>query len=324
MNDPVDVTISIVTGASAELANRCLDVFEQDTSRAISLGIVVLDNASSDETADRIAERHPEVRVIRQEYRAGFGANHNTIIRSTRSRYVYVVNDDTETPSGVLEGIVAYMDAHPRCAVAGPRIIGADGRQQPSAWRLMTLWVQLVWALSLGQLGAVVSRGPVPRVVGAVSGCAMLLRRDAFEAVGCFDERYFMFSEEADLAQRLRRHGYEVHYVPSVEVMHHGQGSTLSVPERRINEHWRSFRLYTDRWHTRIEAAMLAWLTGVGYALAWIVTRCLRLLPRRLRPGAAEGAAADIYMTHVRRAFGGAPPPGLRELAEEFNRLHRH
>jgi GT2 family glycosyltransferase len=204
MNDTVDVTISIVTGASAQLANRCLDVFKQDVARAISLDIVVLDNASSDGTADRIAEGHPEVRVIRQDYRAGFGANHNTIIRSTQSRYVYVVNDDTETPAGVLEEIVAYMDAHPRCAVAGPRIIGADGKQQPSAWRLMTLWVQLVWALSLGQRGAVVSRGSVPRIVGAVSGCAMLVRRDALEAVGCFDERYFMFSEEADLAQRLR------------------------------------------------------------------------------------------------------------------------
>ncbi len=319
MGDTVDVTVSMVTGSRTELTTRCLDVFAQDAARVSSLEIVVLDNASRDGTADQIAERHPEVRLIRQPHRAGFGANQNTVIRATGSRYVYVVNDDTETPPGVLDELVAYMDANARCAVAGPRIIGPDGGQQHSAWRLMTVWVQLVWALSLGQRGAILSRSRTPRVVGAVSGCAMLVRRDAVEAVGCFDERYFMFSEEADLAQRLRRHQHEIHYVPTVTVLHHGQGSTLSVPERRINEHWRSFRLYTSLWHSGPAAVTLAWLTGTGYALAWAATQCLRRLPPRLRPAEIEGAAPDIYMTQVRRAFGGPPPPGLRELADEFN-----
>ena len=314
-----DVAVSIVNTSNRALLMRCLETLRDDPGRRCSVEVVVLDNASSDDSVDAVRRDAPHVRVIAQTRRAGFGANHNTVIRATASRYVYILNEDTETPPGTLDALVDYLDAHPRCAVVGPRIVGPDGRQQGSAWRLMSLPVQLLWAITLGQRGAVVSTGEAPKVVGAVSACAMLVRRDAFERIGGFDESYFIFSEEADTARRLAPLGYEIHYLPSVVTLHHGQQTTSEVPERQINEHWRSFRLYTHRWHRPWEARLLAWFTGLGYALAFVAAQIARRMPARLRPAGSEAWNPGIYRLHVQRAFGGPSGPGIREAAEAFN-----
>src|SRR5712691_1139888 len=163
----IDVTVSIVHASKPELTLDCLASLGADVERRCSVEIVVLDNASGDGLAAAIEELAPEARLIEQRHRSGFGANQNTIIRATRSRYVFVLNPDTRIPSGAIDGLVDYLDLHPEAAVAGPLIRGFDGVQQGSAWRLVTVPVQLVWALTLGQRGAVVSRGDKAKRVGA-------------------------------------------------------------------------------------------------------------------------------------------------------------
>jgi N-acetylglucosaminyl-diphospho-decaprenol L-rhamnosyltransferase len=315
-----DVAVSIVNTSNRELLLRCLETLEADPARRSSVEIVVLDNASTDGSPEAVRRRFPEVRVIEQRHRDGFGANHNTVVRVSRSRYVYILNEDTETPPGTIDALVDHLEAHPQVGAVGPRIVGPDGRQQGSAWRLMTVPVQLVWALTLGQRGAVVSTGSDPKRVGAVSACAMLVRRDVFERAGMFDESYFIFSEEAETARRFQRLGYEMHYLPTVETLHHGQQTTSSVPDRQINEHWRSFDLYVRRWHSPLEARLLRWLTGLGYALATVVAEIGTRLPERIRPAVADAWNPAIYRLHVRNAFRGVRGPGIREAAEDFNR----
>ena len=280
---------------------------------------MVLDNASGDNLAASVRERFPAVRLINQAWRAGFSANQNQIIRTTRSRYVFVLNPDTQVPAGTVDGMVDYLDAHPNVAVVGPLIRGFDGTQQGSAWRLISIPVQFVWAFTLGKFGAVVSHGRKPRRVGAVSASAMLVRRNAFESVGLFDEAYFMYSEEADLAKRLDRLGLERHYLSQVEVLHHGQQSTVHAPERQVNETWRSLDLYLQRYHSPLAGSVLRWLTGFGYALAVAVAELAPRLPAPIRPAAAPSWDARPYRLHVRNAFRGVRMPGLRELAGEWN-----
>jgi GT2 family glycosyltransferase len=316
------VAVSIVNASNRDLLLRCLDTLADDPGRRCGVEVVVLDNASDDGSAAAVAERHPELRVIEQPVRDGLGANNNAVVRETASEYVFLLNPDTEVRPGTIDALVDHLAAHPEAAAAGPRIVGPDGAQQHSAWRLMTPRVQLTWALTLGQYGAVVSRGDEPKAVGAVSACAMMVRRAAFEAAGMFDEAYFMFSEEADLAERLRRAGLETHYVPSVELLHHGQQSTGSAPERQINETWRSLELYLDRWHGPLAARTMRWLTGLGYGLAAIVAEIGRRLPRRLRPAAAAAWNPHIYRLHVRNAFRGVRGPGIREAALAWNARH--
>jgi GT2 family glycosyltransferase len=316
----IDVTVSIVHASGPELTLACLDSLARDSGCRSSVEVVVLDNAAEDGLVAAVIDRFPDVRVIEQPWRAGFGANHNAILRATTGRYVFILNPDTVVPAGTIDGLVAYLDAHPEVAVAGPLLRGFDGRQQYSALRLMSIPVQAVWALSLGQLGAVMSRVDHPMAVGTVGGTAMLVRREPFERIGGFDEDFFMYSEEADLARRFDRVGLERHFVPTVEVLHHRLQSTASVPERRINEVWRSLELYLAKHHGRLEAKILRWLTGLGYALAVVPAELGRWLPSRLQPPRSGSWDARAHRLQARNAFKGLQGPGLRELAEEWNR----
>jgi GT2 family glycosyltransferase len=316
----IDVTVSIVHASRPDLTLECVESLRADHARRRSLDIVVLDNATEDGLADRLRGDHPEVRVIAQPWRAGFSANQNTIIRSTESRYVFVLNPDTRIPPGTIDFLADYLDSHPDVAVAGPLIRGFDGLQQGSAWRFVSIPVQAVWTLTLGRLGAVVSRGSAPRPVDAISASAMLVRRSALESVGLFDESYFMFGEEAELARRLERLALMRHYVPQVEVQHHGQVSTASVPERQVNETWRSFDIYLARYHSPSEARVIRGLTGLGYALAALVAEVGTRLPSRLRRSVATSWDPRLYRLHARDAFRGIREPNISQLAEEWNR----
>ncbi|MGZ4315672.1 MAG: glycosyltransferase, partial [Gaiellaceae bacterium] len=173
-----DLSVSIVNTNSRELLLACLDSLAGTDAE-----IVVLDNASEDGSAEAVHDRFPEVRVIAQSHRAGFGANHNTVIRATTGRYVYVLNEDTTAGEWGFETLTAYLDDHPRVAALGPRIVYPDGRLQDSAWRFPTPLVSTVSLATLGRLGVTQSRGDEPRAVDWVTGAAVVLRREALDEI---------------------------------------------------------------------------------------------------------------------------------------------
>jgi len=311
------VTVSIVNHGTRDLLLECLESLASSDA-----DVVVLDNASEDGSVEAVRRRFPHVQVIAQEHRAGYGANHNTVIHATRNAYVFVLNADMRVEPGAIEVLVSYLDVHPEVGVAGPLVRDTSGRRQPTALRLMTLPLQLVWTLTLGQRGAVQSKGKTALKVGAVSVGAALFRRRALQEIGLFDEAYFMYGEESDVARRLEEHGFERHYVPSAAVIHHGQRSTGDEPERQINETWRSFDRYLGKYHSPLEAKLLRFLTGAGYALALGVARMGAFMPARLRPSVVDTWNPVAYRLHVRNAFRGTRAPGFRELADEWNRRH--
>lgn len=295
-----DLSVSIVNTNSRELLLSCLD-----TLRGAQAEIVVLDNASEDGSADAVRERFPEVRVLAQEFRAGFGANHNTVIRATDSRYVYVLNEDTTAPDWAFARIVAYLDAHPRVAALGPRLVYPDGRLQDSAWRFPTPLVSTLGLLTVGKLGVKQSHGESAHGVDWVMGAALVLRREALQQVGLFDEEFFLYSEEVDLQFRLRQAGWEVHYFPDATVVHHESQFSADIPERRINEMWRSRHRYWRKHHSGTGARVAALATGAQYAVRAAVAPLVRRNPRRM-------------LLHARDSWR-VTGPGLRELADEWN-----
>jgi len=299
----LDLSVSIVNTNSRELLLACLESLAGSDTE-----IVVLDNASEDGSADAVRERFPGVRVIAQELRAGFGANHNTVIRATGGRYVYVLNEDTTADDWGFERMVAYLDAHPRVAALGPKLVYPDGRRQDSAWRFPTPLVSALGVVTLGKLGVKQSRGDSPRPVDWVMGAAVLLRREALDEVGLFDEGFFLYSEEVDLQFRLRQAGWEVHYFPTVTVVHHESQFSAAIPERRINEMWRSRHRYWRKHHSGAGARIAALATGVQYA----ARAALSPLARR------DPGLATRMRLHARDAWR-VTGPGLRELADEWN-----
>ena len=298
-----DLSVSIVNTNSRELLLACLESLAGTAPE-----VVVLDNASEDGSAEAVRERFPDVRLIAQSHRAGFGANHNTVIRATTGRYVYVLNEDTTAGDWGFEALTTYLDAHPRVAALGPRLVYPDGRLQDSAWRFPTPLVSMLGLVSLGRLGVTQSRGDAPRAVDWVMGAAVVLRREALDEVGLFDEGFFLYSEEVDLQTRLRRAGWEVHYFPLVSVVHHESQFSADIPERRINEMWRSRHRYWQKHHSGAGARIAALATGAQYAARAALSPVARRDPRL-------GARMRLHAHDSLRVTG----PGLRELADEWN-----
>jgi GT2 family glycosyltransferase len=297
------LSVSIVNTNSRELLLACLE-----SLRGADAEIVVLDNASEDGSADAVRERFPHVRLLAQDFRAGFGANHNTVIRATSGRYVYVLNEDTTADDWGFDRLVGFLDSHPRVAGLGPRLLYPGGRLQDSAWRFPTPLVSALGLVALGKVGVKQSRGDRPRPVDWVTGAALLLRRQALDEVGLFDEGFFLYSEEVDLQFRLRRAGWEVWFFPEVTVVHHESQFSAAVPERRINEMWRSRHRYWRKHHSAGGARVAALFTGAQYAAR------AALSPIAGRdPGI--GARMRLHARDAWRVSG----PGLRELADEWN-----
>ena len=303
-----DISVSIVNTNNRQLLLSCLESLHASMTPEIGVEIVVLDNASEDRSAEAVRERFPGVRLLAQGFRAGFGANHNTVIRATNGRYVFVLNEDTTSDDWGFARLVAEMDAYPRTAALGPRLVYPNGRHQGSAWRFPTPLVSLVGVPTLGKVGIDQSKGKRPRAVDWVVGAAVLLRREALDGVGLFDESFFIYFEEVDLCLRLRRAGWEVRYLPTVSVVHHESQFSADIPERRINEMWRGRHRYWRKHHSAAGTRIAALATGGQYFGA----AALGLLRR-------DRAYRASMRLHARNAWR-VGSPGLRELADEWNR----
>jgi GT2 family glycosyltransferase len=304
----IDISVSIVNTNNRELLLGCLRTLHASLSPDVEVEILVLDNASDDGSVEAVRTRFPQVRLLPQRSREGFGANHNTVIRASTGRYVYVLNEDTFSENWGFAELVSEMDAHQEVGALGPRIVDPGGRHQRSAWRFPTPAVSVLGVPTLGQLGIAQSKGAQPRTVDWVLGAALLLRREALEEVGLFDEDFFIYFEEVDLCRRLRRAGWEVRYFPAVTVVHYESQSSSDIPERRINELWRGRHRYWRKHHSRAGARIAALATGAQYlgaAAAGAISR-----------DSAYRAGMRLNARNAWRVTG----PGLRELADGWNR----
>jgi GT2 family glycosyltransferase len=313
-----DLVVAIVNHSNRADTLACLESLAGDTGRRVSVHVVVLDNASDDGSLDAIRSAHPGVEVIAQDVRRGFGANQNTIMQATRSRYVLTLNNDTLVAHGALDALVDHLDEHPAVGAAGPRVVGPDGEPQLSAWTFPTVWNAAVHVLA-GSRPA----GSAPTEVGYLSGCALMLRRSVLTRIGGFDEDYFMYAEEKDLCRRIHDAGYAVQLVPSASVVHLEARSSSGASQRRDTEFWRSQRLYLRKHHSAaavlaIEAQTAAQRLVLAAAVALAGALPAGLRRRELEPGLARALA--------RQARSSLRPPkgaGLRELADEHNARQR-
>ena len=237
------VTVVVVTWNALPWLEQCLEsVRGRDT--------IIVDHGSTDGTLEFVRERFPEVRVIEQENR-GMGGGNNTGMRAADARYFFLLNPDAWVEGDALEKLVAFADAHPDAAIVGPRLVNTDGtlqrsvRGEPTLWRLATeylfirklaprsRWLNALYAGGFGHDEVM--------DVDWLYGPALLVRREAADTVGLFDEDFFMFSEEVDWMTRFRRAGWKVLFFPDAQVVHVGgasHGGNLYVENLRGHLRW--------------------------------------------------------------------------------------
>jgi N-acetylglucosaminyl-diphospho-decaprenol L-rhamnosyltransferase len=211
-----ELSVSVVSYRTPGLLRRCLEALAAERQR-VALDVTVVDNASGDGSAEMVETQFAWVKLIRNARNVGFGAAHNQALRGASGRYVLVLNSDTEVQPSALRTLVDFLDAHSRVAVAGPRLRHPDGSVQASRRRFptpATLFFESTQLQRFWPDNAVLRRyyladrsDDEAQVVDWLAGACLCVRRSAIQAVGLFDERFFMYSEELDWCRRFRAAG---------------------------------------------------------------------------------------------------------------------
>ncbi len=227
-----DLTISIISADNLELLLPCLrSVFA--TTQRITLEVFVVDNASGDGTAEVIASEFPQVKIIRNTQRLGFSTNNNLVLRQGQGRYLMLLNDDTLVLDGALDGMVAFMDAHPEAGAVGSYLLNPDLSFQVAFASFPHPVVEAIrpatnWMFKKAQ------QQQHPLEVDSVCGGAMLVRRQIVEQVGMLDPAFDpIYSEEVDWCYRIKQAGWRIYSLPQSRILHYGSVTmNRSVPRK--------------------------------------------------------------------------------------------
>lgn len=243
----------------------------RDAPPARAHTITVVDNASTDGSQDMVQRDFPEVTLIVLERNVGFAAANNVGIRRTSAPLVLLLNSDTIVPAGALDLLVARLESTGAVA-AGPRLVNPAGDPEVSWGPMLTplgearqmLRVRLSRSNAPWARARVAAWTTVEREVDWVTGACLLVRRDAAEAVGLLDERYFMYEEDVDFCAALRGRGGRVLFAPSAEVIHKRGGSFTATGSAPSPLYDRSHLVFYDKHAPQWVPLLRLWLTLRG------------------------------------------------------------
>ncbi len=302
----MDVSFCIVNTNGGELLTRCLDAIERTTPSNLEHEVLVLDNASDDDSVMRA--RRTGVRLIELDRRTGKAANDSLLLREARGRYALLLNEDSELLPGATEALVAALDDDAHAAAAGAQLLSADGVAQPCAWRFTSIVTALAGVLWLHRLYTVQSKGETTRRVDWAQSAALLVRRESAAAVGELDDNFFVYGDEVDFCKRLAETGGHTLYVPAARAYHREGLSHGASARRRIVEFHRGRDLYMRKHHGRATAMAVRVLVSLTY------------LERAAASAVARRHSPARFLFHARAAL--APwhsGDGLREAAATYN-----
>jgi len=295
----------VVNTNGREYLLACLRAIEETPPEGIEREVLVLDNASSDGSAEAVRALGGDVRLIERERRTGKAENDSTLLRQAKGRYCLLLNEDSEIRSGAVSALIAALDADQRAAAATPRLLDSDGNPVPCAWRFPGVGTALAGAFFVHRLFTVQSAGWETRRVEWAQSSALMVRREAAERVGCLDPAFFVYYDECDFARRLADAGWHSLFVPDATAVHYDQLSTdLAAGLPRIVEFHRNRDLYMRKHHSPGAARAVRWLTAWSYAV------------RSLAALFIPGQPADVYRAHARQALHPERGESLRDRAE--------
>jgi GT2 family glycosyltransferase len=290
----IDISVIIVSWNAKHFVLDCLKSLQQPLEGGLTMETIVVDNASSDGTAEAIREFFPQVNLIESKTNLGFARGNNLGLESATGRYVCLVNPDVVVLAGCIERMLQYMEQKPDIGMLGPMILGSDRKVQRSCMRTPTLWNQFSYAVGLDTIfrksrlfGGFLMRDfgfDQLRDVDIINGCFWLVRREALHNVGNLDRRLWMYADDLDWCGRFRSAGWRVVFFPDAKAIHYGGGTTEKAPVFFYVELQRSFLQYWRKHHS-LASYFCYWLItylahsirAAAYALLYLVRRSRRL-----------------------------------------------
>lgn len=240
----MDVSIIIVNWNTKDILRNCLDSIYTQAAKSVEFEVIVVDNASNDGSVQMVEKEFPQVLLNQNPENRGFAAANNQGVRVSKGRYVLLLNPDTIVLDNAIAKVVSFADMRKDIAVVGCRVLNIDHTLQPTCFMYPSILNMLLSSCYLYKLFLKShffgrermswwDRSDV-REVDVVTGCFMLVRREAIEQVGFMDERFFMYGEETDWCYRFKKAGYKVVYMPFAEIIHLGGESTKQVATRMM------------------------------------------------------------------------------------------
>jgi len=254
--------------------------------------VLVVDNQSSDDSVAIARERFPAAIVMPQPKNGGFAYGVNRGLEAARGRWILLLNTDADADWEQLERFVAAAEREPEAGVLGPRIVDEHGDTQRSTWQHHLPRHYLPNALFLGRFAEAAPRTDKGDV-DCVSGCVFLIRREVLAKTGGFDERFFMYFEEADFCARVRQNGFAIRYLPDASFVHVGGLSAAQSAKRTFVAFRESTLLYHVQWHGRFWSEYIRLCLVIGHTLRLLLWLALAML--------GKGGRAGLYAAALRQ-----------------------
>jgi len=241
---------------------RCLDSLgaQQGGTRQ---AVYVVDNASHDDSVERVRRDYPEVHLLTSAFNGGFAYAVNLALRQilagadaqAEPYYVLLLNSDTELPPGALSAMVDFMEEHPEGGAAGPKLVMGDGQMDPACrrsfpspetafYRLSGLALLFPRSRRFGRYNLTYLDPDQVTEVDSVSGAFMLARGEVVERVGLLDEDFFFYGEDLDWAYRIKAHGWKIYYCPQVQVRHWKRVTSRKRPRASLRHFYQAMRIF--------------------------------------------------------------------------------
>jgi GT2 family glycosyltransferase len=271
----MSLSILLISWNTRKLLSDCLiSIYNHPPNSHFEIWVV--DNASTDGTQEMLRHDFPQVNLIENNNNPGFAVANNQALSMIDSDYVILLNPDTVVKPGALNTLINYLNKNPLVGAAGPRLLNSDSSLQVSCYVTPTLFRETLRLSHLDRLWPGASYRvhrwdlSLPREVDVIQGACMILRKEALDQVGLFDERFFMYTEEVDLCYRLQQAGWQVHWLPQAEVVHlGGQSTSQAAPEMFIH-------LYQSK-HQFIQKHY-GWLAALSYKVILLIISIPRLM----------------------------------------------
>jgi GT2 family glycosyltransferase len=281
------LSIVIVSWNTRQLVVNCLKSLE-NSRLTIPMEIILVDNASSDDTVECVRKQFPETKIIQNDANLGFARANNLGLEISTGEFVALINSDVEVSEGSLEKMIAYMRQEPSVGMLGPKMILRDGSVGRSCYRFPTVWRWFREALSLDTLLGKTAKFQDFEMsdfkydrtteVDVLTGWFWMVRRKAIEQIGFLDPQFFMYGEDIDWPKRFHDAGWKVVFFSEANAVHYCGASSDRAPLRFYVEMNRANLQYFKK-HHNIFGVVGFWLAillhhilrVVGYSLVFVL-----------------------------------------------------
>lgn len=305
MTERPEISVVIPSWNTAGLLRTCLE--KLDAAAKPATEVIVVDNGSEDGSGDMVAERFPDVVLVRNEHNEGFARGCNQGMRLARGRYVLLLNSDTEVYEDALDMLWHFLEENPEYGAVAPRLVDPDGRTQRTvqafpSWRTALFWATplerwLPRSRELRRYFMLDWDQESSRDIDQPPAACLLVRQAVLDRIGLFDEDLWLFYNDVDLSKRMQADGWRTRYLAEARVVHH-VGASTSKFGRFVAEYQKNRLRYYRKHHGRLAGVWVKCCVTLAY-LDYVAG----ILKRRVRGQSAEPIA---HITRVYREVMGA------------------